>query len=71
MGQDALRPKGRRPEDIDHLLEVAQLPLEVLEVLLDTGALALGELEAQVEQRRDSLSDGEPLAARVSADALL
>src|SRR5712691_5684971 len=71
MGQDALRPEGGRPEDVDHLLEVAQLPLKVLEVLLDPGALALGELEAQVEQGRNGLANGEPLPAGVGADPLL
>src|SRR6266536_1740052 len=71
MGQDSLRPKGRRPEDVDHLLEVAQLPLEVLDVLLEHCALPFGELKAQVEQRRKGLADSEPLAARVGADPLL
>src|SRR5712692_1974214 len=71
MGQDALRSEGRRPQDVDHLLEVAQLPLEILEVLPDPGALALGELEAQVEQGRNGLAKSEPFAAGVGADPLL
>jgi hypothetical protein len=37
--------------------EVAHLPLHVIEVLSGPGALALGELEAQVEQRRSSVRD--------------
>jgi hypothetical protein len=71
MGEDPLRPQGRGAEDVDHLLEVAQLPLEVLDVFLEPGPLPLGELEAQVEQRRDGLANGETLAARVGPDALL
>src|SRR5712692_2232686 len=71
MGQDALRSEGRRPQDVDHLLEVAQLTLEVLEILPDPGALALGELEAQVEQGRNGLADSQSFATGVSADALL
>ena len=71
MDQDALRPEGRRPQDVDHLLEVAQFPLEILDVLFEPGALSFGELEAQVEQRRNCLADGEALATRVGSDALL
>jgi hypothetical protein len=71
MDQDALRPEGRWPQDVDHLLEVVQLPLQVFDVLFEPGALSFGELEAQVEQRRNCLPDGEALATRVGTNALL
>src|SRR6059036_2676588 len=71
VGQDALSPEGRRPQDVDHLLEVAKLPLQVLDVLFEPGALSFCELEAQVEQRRNWLADGEALTTRVESDALL
>ena len=54
--EDALRAESSRPDDVDHLLEVLQLALEVLDVLLEAGPLPLRELEPQVEQRGERLA---------------
>ena len=61
----------RGAEDVDHLLEVAQLALQVLDVLPEARPLALRELEAQVEERREGLARGHAFARRVGPEAFV
>jgi hypothetical protein len=71
VGEDARRGESGGADDVDHLPEVAELPLKVLDVLLEAGPLALRELEAEVKQCCGGLAERQSLAVRVGGHALL